>query len=155
MSFSIHIIGVGNKKEFLDQEAEHYRRLIRPYASLTITCLKPFKEKHNNARIIRENEGKRIFSKWPKQSYPVALSEEGKMFDSKSFSQWISKRVLSGSHLTLNIGGAYGLSLSVKNKCKEVISLSPLTLPHRLCYIILIEQLYRAFTILKKHPYHK
>ncbi len=155
MPFSIQIIGFGNKKELLTQEAEHYRRLLRPYASLTLAYLKPSKSTKGNHKTILENEGKLISGKWPKQSYPVALSEEGKMFNSISFAQWISQRTLSGIPLTFTIGSAYGLSASVKNKCKEVISLSPLTMPYRLCYNILIEQLYRAFTILKRHPYHK
>lgn len=155
MSFSIQIIGFGNKKEFLTQEAEHYTKLLRPYASLAVTYLKPSRSAGQNKKTLIEDEGKRMLSKLPASSYTIALSEEGKMFDSKSFSQWISSRVLCGTPLTFTIGGAYGLSTSVKKKCRDVISLSPLTLPYRLCCLILIEQLYRAFTILKGHPYHK
>lgn len=155
MPYSIQIIGFGNKKEMVTQEAQRYRQLLAPYASLSLTYLKSMKGSKIDSKEICHQEGKLFFSKWPKNSYPVALSEEGKMVDSLSFSKWLSQRTISSIPLTFIIGGAYGLSASVKNKCKEVISLSRLTLPYRLCYLILIEQLYRAFTILKGHPYHK
>ncbi len=155
MSFSIKILGPGNKKEIQNNELEHYIRLIRPYASLSLQCLKTSSGKYSNRHEALQREEKLIIHCWPDRSYPVALSEEGKLFDSHSFSQWLSERIMSGITVLFNIGGAYGLSPSLKKRCKEVISLSSMTLPHRLCYVILVEQLYRAFTILRGHPYHK
>jgi 23S rRNA (pseudouridine1915-N3)-methyltransferase len=96
-----------------------------------------------------------MYARWPKGAYPVALSEEGIMFDSSSMARWIQKRAEAATPLIFNIGGAYGLTSSLKKKCRETVSLSPLTFPYRLCLIILLEQLYRSWTILRGHPYHK
>ena len=93
--------------------------------------------------------------KWPKRCYPVALAEEGARYNSRSFARWLSERTAAALPLVFNIGGAYGLPETLKERCRETISLSSMTLPHRLCAVILIEQLYRACTILKGHPYHK
>ena len=92
---------------------------------------------------------------WPDPSYPIALSEEGKSFTSASFAEWLAKRRIQRVPLVITVGGAYGLAPKLKQECREILSLSPLTFPHRLCYHILLEQLYRACTILENHPYHK
>jgi len=155
MPYVIKIIGFGNKKEMLNNETAHYIRLLQPYATVSLEVLKPPSKMHDSRKLQRVEEGKVLCSHWPKRCYPVALSEEGKAFDSISFSQWLAACLMNGIPLLLNIGSAYGLSPSLKKKCKEVISLSPFTFPHRLCYVILVEQIYRAFTILKGHPYHK
>ncbi len=155
MPFTIKIIGFGHKKEIPVDEITRYRKFLKPYADVSIVTLKPLSGTNSSRHEMLEREGKRIAGAWPARSYTVALSEEGKLFTSISFSQWLSKRIMSGGTLLFNIGGAYGLSSLLKEQCKEVLSLSPLTLPHRLCYVVLIEQLYRAFTILKGHPYHK
>ncbi|HAJ79150.1 MAG TPA: hypothetical protein DCO75_05205, partial [Fibrobacteres bacterium] len=82
-------------------------------------------------------------------------SEEGKLMESLRFATWIESFLTSHRSPVFNIGGAFGLSSNIKKECKEIISLSPLTLPHKLCMLVLIEQIYRAFTILHNHPYHK
>jgi len=156
MPFSIHIIGTGNKKEFLNEDIQHYTRLMRPYSDVTLTCLKTaiiYNEK--NMQTILKKEADQLYSQWPVNSYSVALSEEGKIYTSKSFSQWLSKIVVTSQPLVFTIGSAHGLHISIKEKCRDVISLSSMTFPYRLCVIILMEQFYRAFTILKGHPYHK
>ena len=155
MPFPIQIIGFGHKKETLTGEADHYLRLLGHYADCTLTYLKPPGGKKTDPNAIVENEGRLLMSKVPGRAFLVSLSQEGKAFTSKAFSAWLAERALAGTPLAFMIGGAYGLSASIKKQSREVISLSQLTLPHRLCYTILIEQLYRAFTILKGHPYHK
>lgn len=155
MPFTIKIVGFGNKKEIPVDEITRYRKFLKPYADVSIVTLKSLSGTYGSRHEMLEREGKRMVNSWPARSHTVALSEEGKLFTSISFSQWLSKRVVSGGTLLFNIGGAYGLSPSLKKQCGEVLSLSPLTLPHRLCYVVLVEQLYRAFTILKGHPYHK
>ena len=155
MPFSIKIIGFGNKKEMPNEEIERYENLVRPYASVSLVLLKSPPGNYSNYDDLLKREEKLMLTKWPKKSYPVALSGEGRMFTSKSFSKWLSGHNTPGVDLLFNIGGAYGLSKSLREKCREIISLSPLTLPYRLCYVVLLEQIYRAFTILKGHPYHK
>ena len=155
MPLSITIIGFGSKKAMLNEEIERYSKLLNPYVNISLILLKsPLGSSRSRSDLLRREE-KQMYAKWPKHSYPVALSEEGKNFDSISFSKWLSNHVMSGVPLLFNIGDAYGLSPTLKKKCREVISLSSLTLPYRLCHVVLVEQIYRAFTILKRHPYHK
>ncbi len=155
MPLSIKIIGFGSKKEMLNEEMERYIKLLNPYVKISLILLKSPSGNYNSRNDLLRREEKQMRDKWPKRSHPVALSEEGKMFDSISFSKWLSGHMMSGVTLLFNIGDAYGLSPVLKEKCREVISLSSLTLPYRLCHVVLIEQIYRAFTILKGHPYHK
>ena len=155
MQFTITVVSLGKKNEALDEEVARYQRLIRPYAAFSFLVMKPpvTSEMPIGEMILRE--GKLLRSKWPSGAYPVALSEEGGAMTSADFSQWLSSRLRNRRHLVFTIGGAYGLSPDLKRECRDVLSLSPLTFPHRLCMVILAEQLYRAFTILHHHPYHK
>lgn len=155
MPFTIKIVGFGNKREMPVDEITRYTKLLKPYADVSVVTLKPVSGSYGIRNKMPGRDEKRMIGAWPARSHTVALSEEGKLFTSISFSQWLSKWIVSGVTLIFNVGGAYGLSPSLKKQCGEVMSLSPLTLPHRLCYVVLVEQLYRAFTILKGHPYHK
>ena len=155
MAFSIRIIAFGRKGNRLHDEIEHYTRLIRPYASLTVDYLKPASAKGRSVADQLSREEKLMTSRWPKTAYSVALSEQGKSFASEAFARWVERRQVSGRDMVLNIGSAHGLSASLKKGCDEVISLSRLTLSHGISLVVLVEQHYRAFTILKGHPYHK
>lgn len=155
-SFSITILTFRKKNDAYDDEVERYQELLRPYASVTVTCLKsPGNSSFAKSELL-EVESKIILEKIPQRSFCVALSEEGKCPpDSKAFAQWLARREQCSRPVTFIIGGAYGLSPLLKSSCGEVLSLSPLTFPHKLSLVILLEQIYRAFTILKGHPYHK
>ena len=155
MSFAIKIIGVGKKKEILAGEGAHYAQLLNYYATITVECLRSHTGTARHGHKHTQQEENLFYTRWHPSCYPVALSEKGRLFDSMSFAQWLAERMKHGRQLVFNIGGAFGLPPPLQKKCKEVISLSPLTFPHQWCYGILIEQLYRAFTILHGHPYHK
>jgi 23S rRNA (pseudouridine1915-N3)-methyltransferase len=155
MSFSITILAVGKKYAPLDEEAERYALLIRPHALVGMTVIKSPSPLESSAKEKLAQEGKALRSKWPAGAYPIALSEEGALMRSVRFSEWLNNLLQRHRKLVFTIGGAYGLSPALKGECREVISLSPLTLPHKLCMVVLIEQIYRAFTILHHHPYHK
>ena len=75
--------------------------------------------------------------------------------NSLTFSSWLQHIMQTEKNLVLTIGSAHGLSADYKKQCKQIISLTPLTLPHKLCLLVLVEQLYRACTIQSGHPYHK
>jgi 23S rRNA (pseudouridine1915-N3)-methyltransferase len=152
---AITIVSLGKKNDVLDEEVARYRRLIGPYASLSVVLVKPpgFSEMRHEDALVKE--GKLLQSKWPEPSFPVALSEEGRSMTSVVFSRWLSSLLQSQRHIVFTIGGAFGLSPLIKGQCRDVLSLSAMTLPHKLCALVLVEQLYRAFTILHHHPYHK
>ena len=103
-----------------------------------------------------EIEGERILGKIKDSDFVMALAIDGKMYDSIEFSKQIDH--LATYHpgdLLFIIGGSFGLSEQVMKRSNQKISFSKMTFPHQLMRLILIEQIYRAFTIQKKHPYHK
>jgi 23S rRNA (pseudouridine1915-N3)-methyltransferase len=86
-----------------------------------------------------------------KDGYCVVLDEKGKQLDSMGFSSLLKSK----SRINFFIGGAYGFGDKIKQKANVVVSLSRLTMPHKLAYVVLLEQIYRGFTIISHHPYHK
>ena|SRR3989338_326853 len=92
---------------------------------------------------------------FPKDSYIIALDERGKQLSSLEFAQFIKKTTLAQKDITFLIGPATGLPPEIKKQCNASISLSQMTFPNELVRVIFLEQLYRAFTIIENHPYHK
>jgi 23S rRNA (pseudouridine1915-N3)-methyltransferase len=156
VSFSITIHAISRKGGALDEEISRYQQLIRPWANVSICYLKsPGTASYSKSGLV-EAEGKIIASALPGKSYCVAMSEEGRIpAGSIGFARWLAAHEQRARALSFVIGGAYGLSPQVKKSCAELMGLSPLTLPHKLALTVLLEQIYRAFTILKGHPYHK
>ena len=156
MSFSVSIISFCKKGDVLDEEIDRYCKLCAPFAPVSVVYLKSPSGSAYPKHELLEVEASMMLARVQKNSTCVALSEEGKMLKgSHAFAQWMSTRMQNARGLTFMIGGAYGLSSGLKNSCSEVISLSPLTFAHKLCLVVLLEQVYRAFTILRNHPYHK
>jgi len=154
--FDITIIAIGKLKEKYFQAAfSEYAKRLRPYARLKIVELPaaPF-SKLSQAKA-KEAEGQRIInfleSKNKGASCPAVylLAERGKSFDSQSLASWLDKN----QPLTLIIGGALGFSPMLYEKYPQ-ISLSPLTFPHELARVVLLEQLYRAATIINNKEYN-
>ncbi|MBD3390932.1 MAG: 23S rRNA (pseudouridine(1915)-N(3))-methyltransferase RlmH [Chitinivibrionales bacterium] len=155
MAFSAGIVGFGRAKGRLSAGVDHYLRLLGPYASVSVTMLKPVATRAGRDASIEAREHRMLSSKWPRGAYPVALAEEGRPMDSRAFAQWVELRAGAGARVAFIIGGAHGLPAATKKECAELISLSPLTFSHEIALLVLVEQLYRAFTILQGHPYHK
>jgi 23S rRNA (pseudouridine1915-N3)-methyltransferase len=104
----------------------------------------------------KDIEGARILSKIKESDQIILLAIEGVLHDSQSFSDQINKMTTYGTgDLVFVIGGSYGVSDAVKNRANHLISFSKMTFPHQLMRLILIEQIYRAYMIMKNHPYHK
>jgi len=103
----------------------------------------------------RRAEGDALLAAIPKDSTSLALTRTGRAEDSARFARRVAGWQRSGRDVALVIGGAYGLDSTLTERFDSRISLSPLTLPHELARLVLLEQLYRAGTILKGEPYHK
>ena len=135
-----------------DRERDYLKRLTR-YTSVEIDETKGVK---GDDREAVRREGQKLTSRIKKGSFLVALTERGKTFDSVDFSKWIEEMALGGrSDITFVIGGSAGLDEALIEKADMKLSLSPMTFPHQLTRVILLEQIYRAFTIIKSEPYHK
>lgn len=103
----------------------------------------------------KSREGKLILTRVNTSDFLVLLDEKGKPFTSEGFSEYIQKRLNSGmKQLIFVVGGPYGFSEEVYNRADSTISLSKMTFSHQMVRLFFVEQLYRAFTILKNEPYH-
>lgn len=103
----------------------------------------------------KTKEGKEILARLNPSDYVVILDENGKLYSSEDFSEYIQKRLNSGmKQLVFIIGGPFGFSEEVYQRAQSKLSLSKMTFSHQMIRLFFVEQLYRAFTILKNEPYH-
>ena len=153
----IKLIVIGKTQTGLLSEAVAiYEKRLKHYVNFEITVVPDIK---NQAKLsesqIREKEGAAIISALKPGDDVVLLDSRGKMFTSTEFSDYLSKKTnASIQNLVFVTGGAYGLSDEVKNKAPVSLSLSPMTFTRQMVRLIFVEQLYRAFTILKGESYH-
>ncbi|MBQ2276804.1 MAG: 23S rRNA (pseudouridine(1915)-N(3))-methyltransferase RlmH [Lachnospiraceae bacterium] len=157
----ITLLTVGKIKEayFRDAIKEYEKRLSR-YANLEIIEVADEKTKEELTKreeeVIKEKEGERILKKIKEDSFVIALAIDGTAHSSESLSKWIETLGVQGkSHLTFVIGGSLGLSQSVLKRADATLSFSKMTFPHQLMRVILLEQIYRSYRIMKGEPYHK
>jgi len=104
---------------------------------------------------IKQYEAKLIQDKLSKGTYIIALDLSGKQYSSEEFSLIFSKQMMEGKDVDFIIGGAFGLDQSILDLANTKLCLSKMTMPHQMAKLILLEQIYRAQTILGGHPYHK
>jgi 23S rRNA (pseudouridine1915-N3)-methyltransferase len=132
----ISVIAVGRLRPPFQDDMQHYHKLLAGKTRIEVT-------------EVREDEqvGRRI----PDRAFLVLLASDGRTFDSLGFSRFVEERRQSGRDLCFVIGGPRGLDL---DRCDLRLSLGPLTLPHQLARVVLLEQLYRAHKILAREPYH-
>lgn len=154
----INIVAVGKVKEryFQDGINEYLKRLSR-YAKVSVIEIKEknITTEPNSAEILEilKREGEDI--KKELKGHVVAMAIEGKKHSSESLASFIEKAKNLRGEITFVIGGSYGLDESVKKMADDRISVSDMTFPHTLLRLMLVEQIYRAFTILEDGKYHK
>lgn len=157
---SVNIICVGKLKEsYLRDAVEEYSKRLRPLCRLSVVELPEERVGENpSAAEIRqtiEAESERIKAKLGRGDYVIALCVEGKLVSSEEFSAQLDQAQLTHSTVDLIIGGSWGLSDSLKARADFRMSMGRMTLPHQLCRVLLLEQVYRAFQISKGTKYHK
>ena len=153
----LEIVAVGKSKDSWTEDAvAHYEKLLSKYAKIKWTIVSsPAKSTSLSPAEIKRLESGKLKSILS-ESYLVALADSGKKFDSLAFAKNIEKlSVRSRSEIKIVIGGPYGLDESILKKANEVWSLSGLTFSHQIVRIVLLEQLFRAFSILHGRDYHK
>lgn len=158
---NISIICVGRVKEkYLRQGMDEYMKRLTSYAKVEIMEVPdekaPENLSENEMEQIKEREGKRILAKIAPDAYVIALAIEGKQKSSEQFAESLDKLATYGnSKISFIIGGSLGLSDEILTRANEQLSFSQMTFPHQLMRLILLEQIYRAFRIIKGEPYHK
>lgn len=157
----ITIIGPGKLKEkYLKDGIAEYTKRLSTYTKMEIIEVSDEKCPENlspaDMEIVKKKEGERILSKISDSSYVITLELEGKQLTSEALSEKIEAVTLQGySHITFIIGGSLGLHQSVREKSHFKLCFSKMTFPHQLMKLILVEQIYRGFRILRNGPYHK
>lgn len=157
----IKVVTVGKLKEkYLKDGIAEYTKRISRFSKLEMIELSdertPDKASESENQKILEIEGQRILSKVGDRDFVIVLAIEGKTFSSEEFSQQLEETSIKGfSTLTFIIGGSLGLAPIVKKRANLSVSFGRLTLPHQLMRLVLVEQIYRAFTIQQGSPYHK
>ncbi len=159
MMYRIHIVAVGKVKEsYLSAGIREYRKRLAPFARVEIAEVKDeggASRKADTAGIL-SLEGKRIRDKIAPGAHVIALHREGTVFSSEELSRYLAELAGRGhSRVVFLIGGSLGLEESLLRESDLTLSFSALTFPHQLFRLLLLEQLYRAFTLIKGHPYHK
>ncbi len=158
---SILILAVGKLSEtWWQQSAAEYKKRLDGFCRIQITEIPEHRLPNDPSTAQIEEglvaEGKKIISLIPKGSYVIPMCIEGKTISSTDLATRISQLGVQGrSHITLIIGGSFGLWDEVKARGDLRLSISPMTFPHQLARIMLLEQLYRAFSINASTKYHK
>jgi 23S rRNA (pseudouridine1915-N3)-methyltransferase len=132
----ILVLAVGRLRPPYADDVQHYQRLLAG---------------HTRLELVEVREDQQIAKRIPDRSFKVLLAADGRTFDSEGFSGFLEQRRQSGIDLCFVIGGPRGLSLG---ECDLRLSLGPMTLPHQLARVVLLEQLYRSHKILAREPYH-
>ena len=147
----IQIISVGKLSDELSKIADKYKKMI----GWQIRTTELQHSKKSSPAEIKEDEAKQIGAKITNGSSIVVLDLVGKQISSEGFSTVFAKQMMLGKSIDFIIGGAFGLDETILKTANIKLCLSEMTFPHQLVKVILLEQIYRAQTILDNHPYHK
>lgn len=135
---------------------QEYARRMPPECRLQLTeiALGKRSAKADVARIL-DDEGKRMLAALPSGCRVIALEVDGKAWDTRLLARHLGEWLRAGQDIALLVGGPEGLASACRERAELCWSLSPLTFPHPLVRVVLAEQLYRAWTLLSGHPYHR
>lgn len=144
------------RSPFIKGGESNYLGRLRKYVKVDWMEVKPvIASKGKSDEFIRSGESERILKRIKPQDYVISLDRRGVLKTSKELAAHFETFYLNGTPLALIIGGPFGLAEKVLERSDELLSLSPLTFTHEMTRLILLEQLYRAFTIIHGEKYHK
>ena len=157
---NITLISVGTLKEgYLKEAVDEYKKRISQFAKVDEVNLKE-EQIHNESdkteiQTALKREGEKILAAIPKDSFAVAACVEGVQYDSIALAGVINNALSKTGKMSIIIGSSHGLSDEVKKRCDLRLSISKLTFPHQLIRPVLLEAIYRSFTIIHGKKYHK
>jgi 23S rRNA (pseudouridine1915-N3)-methyltransferase len=130
------VVAVGKIRPPYADDVEHYRKMLGGHARV---------------EIVEVREDEKVERRIPERAHRVLLDSRGRTYDSEAFARWLEDRRQAGRDVCFVIGGADGIALERRD---EALSFGPMTFPHQLARVLLLEQLYRAHKILAREPYH-
>ncbi|WP_367154966.1 23S rRNA (pseudouridine(1915)-N(3))-methyltransferase RlmH [Methylomonas sp. HYX-M1] len=152
----IHLIAVGNKMpDWVQQGYNEYAKRLPRECELVLKEIAPDKRRSGDIARITKDEGDRMIAALPARAHVVTLDVPGKPWSTEDAARALQRWLGNGQPVALMIGGPEGLAPEVKELARESWSLSPLTFPHPLVRIIVAEQIYRAWSLIQNHPYHR
>ena len=152
----INLITIGKKMpNWISLGIEHYQKQLPSYYNFTITSLDSQSRKSSSAENSKNLEAKLLLEASNESTFLIAFDELGKQQTSKQISKSIESWQLEGESVALFIGGADGLSSEIKQKCHQIWGLSNLTMTHSMARLLVVEQVYRGYSLLNNHPYHR
>ncbi len=153
----IHLLAIGTKMPgWVNTATAEYAGRMPPQCQLLIREITAEKRtKNSDLNRIRQSEGEKLLAAIPDGNLVITLDVKGKPWSTEQLSQQLDAWMMSGRDVSLLVGGPEGLSLTCLQRAEQSWSLSPLTFPHPLVRIVVAEQLFRAWSILTNHPYHR
>jgi 23S rRNA (pseudouridine1915-N3)-methyltransferase len=153
----IAIVAVGNRMpSWVDEGFREYAKRMPPEAQIDLIEIKPEKRsKGEPAAGVLAVEAKRIDAQLQKHRPVIVLDERGELWDTKHVASFLQDAMANGTNPAFVIGSADGLDGSIKAHAKHLVALSKMTLPHGMVRVMLAEQLYRGWSMLQGHPYHR
>jgi 23S rRNA (pseudouridine1915-N3)-methyltransferase len=158
---NIQIIAVGKLKEkYLLDGIKEYTKRLGPYAKVNLIEVADEKAPENLSASeelqVKQREGERILAQIKPDTYVIAMAIDGAMWSSEELSSQLEQLATYGrSHISFVIGGSLGLSSDLLKRADARLSFGRITFPHQLMRLVLVEQVYRAFRIMRGEPYHK
>jgi len=152
----IKIICLGKtKQKFIEEGIKEYQKRITKYVKLEWQILPDVKLTGSKTiEIVKDQEAAILEKNFPKSFYLIVLDENGKEFSSEKFAKYLENKFPIGKNIIFVIGGVYGLSKKILKRADLVLSFSRFTYTHQMIRFLLVEQLYRSFTIIKGKKYH-
>ncbi len=143
--------------EAMSDAAERYLNRIKHFYPVQIIDVKPERGRQSasDEAIIRRQSA-RLAAAIPERGYTVVLDERGQALDSLKFAKWLERLTMdSPDGINFVVGGDVGMDDAVRRRANRLLSLSAMTLPHQIARVVLLEQIYRACTLMRNIPYHK
>ncbi len=152
----INLIAIGKKMpDWIQTGINHYQKQLPTALNFNLIALDAQKRKANNIEQIKTLEGELLINAAQGTNLIIALDEKGQQHTTKTLARIMVNWQQNGDNVALLIGGVDGLSLQCKQKAHKVWGLSNLTLPHSMVRLLAVEQIYRAYSLLNNHPYHR
>jgi 23S rRNA (pseudouridine1915-N3)-methyltransferase len=156
MKFRI-IWGGSHADAELAAAAERYLNRIKHFFPIEVIEVPPERGRQGQSDVaIMRAQSARLLAAIPDRGYTMVLDERGQLIDSLKFAKWLERLTTDSPHgVNFVIGGDVGFDESVRKRADKLLALSPMTLPHQFARVILLEQIYRACTLMRNIPYHK